>query len=213
MTITATIFPVETENPIGFTSEPDPTVAPGITWTYTPTLEHENGPLAEDETITFSVAGAPEGMTTNTLNPQSVRFEWAPAAVTAPTVYRFTIMAESSTGCLDAQPILLLVLPCPRRSQLMLRYSFICSICILTMFMAGCGDGGSGELGETTATTLTNYRILNLQSGSVSQSRDLSDIASNPDYRNHLMVFKLVQGRTFTKGSQAAALLSAMKAK
>lgn len=74
---------------------------------------------------------------------------------------------------------------------------------VLALIVAGCGGsaGGTSFVEETRA----RWQVVDLATGVASPRADIPDLASNPDYRDRLMAFRLVPGGRAAIGAGAFA--------
>jgi formylglycine-generating enzyme required for sulfatase activity len=76
----------------------------------------------------------------------------------------------------------------------------------LLFCLAGCGSGvgqSDPSLATDVAATAGHWQVLDLTSGSVTARGSIPDLTANPDYRDRLLVLRLVPGSSARLGQAA----------
>ena len=77
----------------------------------------------------------------------------------------------------------------------------------LALMLSGCGvgqgvgDQATNDLIQAIALSTTDYLILDLDSGAITTTTSLTDVATNASYRDRQMVFKAIEAGSSVQGS------------
>jgi len=85
-----------------------------------------------------------------------------------------------------------------------MRRHAIPALCVL-LAIAGCGGGGGSGLSQDLAATHANYQIIDLEAGTAQAADSVPGLATDPAYRDRLLVVRRLPRRTATTGQTAGS--------